>query len=91
MNELNDLIELIEKELLAHKNALSMSSKKLEIIKKKDIQELQNLIRDEEVLIERIKILEKERIVSVQKLGYKTLLEIVETIDDENVKKKFGA
>jgi flagellar biosynthesis/type III secretory pathway chaperone len=60
------LIELLEKHLKLHKNLLQLARKKTEVLKKGDMEALNNIIKEEQKHIAAINQIERERIHVVE-------------------------
>ena len=85
-----ELLKILEVELGYHKKALILSQKRAEAIKAEDLKILKEIIKEEKEIIENIKGLEQKRISKMNEIGYETLKEYIETIENKEMKEKIS-
>lgn len=83
------LISVIEKEYKLYQSEYAIVEKRVELIKANEVQELNQLIKEERELSETIALAEKERIAIVNEYGAKlTLKELAYELDEEDLRDK---
>jgi len=86
---LNRLNDILTEEYSLYTEEFSFVEKRLELIKDKKISELQDLIKVEKILEEKLKNLEKERVNITDEYGVKTLNELILTLNESIERDKF--
>jgi len=86
---LNRLNDILTEEYSLYTEEFSFVEKRLELIKDKKISELQDLIKEEKILEEKLKNLEKERVNITNEYGVKTLNELILTLNESIERDRF--
>lgn len=85
------LKKLLEGQLQMYKSELEILDKKISYVEKDQLELLEEEAEKEKLVMQKIEILEANRVKLVEKMGHSTLKELIEKIDDEEEKSRLRA
>lgn len=85
------LKKLLEGQLQMYKSEVEILDKKISYVEKDQLELLEEEAEKEKLVMQKIEILEANRVKLVEKMGHSTLKELIEKIDDEEEKSRLRA
>ena len=85
------LKKLLEGQLQMYKSELEIVGNKINYVEKDQLELMEQESEKEKLIIQKIEILEANRIKLVEKMGHTTLKELIEQVEDEKEKNSLRA